>query len=276
MAKLKLWALIGLVLNVVNFLGPFFFWEVFGSYSNNFFLYFAFTQLISSILIYVFIKKRTLILIFSIFGSLSWLLIGIKATTYYTTFASKILVLFGLPQLGAEYEITTIVGKFFYAGLTLSIIILFVSILFLAINNSDLKENSMDRNPFPQQSDYLQVKNWVVRAPGLNDEATSIEALNRLAKSGSIKSKTIIFDVRTNQPYPASQIPGVFSNKSYLVACLLSWFLGVFGVDRFYLGYVGIGLGKLFTLGGFGIWALIDFILIISKKVPDFNGDPLT
>jgi hypothetical protein len=276
MAKLKLLALIGLVLNIVNFLGPFFFWEIFGSYSNNFFMYFAFTQLISSILIYVFIKKRTLILIFTIFGSMSWLLIGIKATTYYTTFASKLLVVFGLPQLGAEYEFATIVGKIFYAGLTISIIILFVLILILAINNSDLKENSMDRNPFPQQSDYLQVKNWIVRAPGLNDEATSIEALNRIAKSGSIKSKTIIFDVRTNQPYPASQIPGVFSNKSYLVACLLSWFLGVFGVDRFYLGYVGIGLGKLFTLGGFGIWALIDFILIISKKVPDFNGDPLT
>ena len=276
MAKLKLLALIGLVLNIVNFLGPFFFWEIFGSYSNNFFMYFAFTQLISSILIYVFIKKRTLILIFTIFGSMSWLLIGIKATTYYTTVASKLLVIFGLPQSGAEYEFTAIVGRFFYAGLTISIIILFVLILILAINNSDLKENNMDRNPFPQQSDYLQVKNWIVRAPGLNDEATSIEALNRLAKSGSIKSKTIIFDVRTNQPYPASQIPGVFSNKSYLVACLLSWFLGVFGVDRFYLGYVGIGLGKLFTLGGFGIWALIDFILIISKKVPDFNGDPLT
>ena len=64
--------------------------------------------------------------------------------------------------------------------------------------------------------------------------------------------------------------------KSFVTALLLSFFLGGLGVDRFYLGYTGIGLGKLFTLGGFGIWALIDFILIISKKVPDSNGDPLT
>jgi hypothetical protein len=133
----------------------------------------------------------------------------------------------------------------------------------------------MNRNPFPQQPDYLQALNWIVRAPGLNEEATSIEALNRLAKSGSIKAKTIIIDARTNQPYPASQVPGIFSNKSYLVTCLLSWFLGVLGVDRFYLGYMGMGLGKLFTLGGLGIWGIIDFILIISKKVPDVNGDPL-
>jgi TM2 domain-containing membrane protein YozV len=57
---------------------------------------------------------------------------------------------------------------------------------------------------------------------------------------------------------------------------LLAWFLGVFGVDRFYLGYTGLGLAKLFTLGGFGIWAFIDFVLIALRKVPDRQGKPLS
>ena len=63
--------------------------------------------------------------------------------------------------------------------------------------------------------------------------------------------------------------------KSWMVALLLSWFLGAFGVDRFYLGYTGLGIAKLLTLGGCGIWALIDFIMIIMNKLPDANGQPL-
>lgn len=60
-------------------------------------------------------------------------------------------------------------------------------------------------------------------------------------------------------------------SKSYLIAFLLSLFLGGLGVDRFYLGYIGTGVLKLLTLGGLGIWSLIDFITIFTnnKKAKD-------
>ena len=75
--------------------------------------------------------------------------------------------------------------------------------------------------------------------------------------------------------YQASQIPGVFSSKSYVTTLLLSFFLGSLGVDRFYLGQTGLGIGKLLTFGGCGIWTLIDFILIAMRKVTDSDGNPL-
>ena len=53
--------------------------------------------------------------------------------------------------------------------------------------------------------------------------------------------------------------------KKWIVALLLSIFLGILGIDRFYMGYIGLGILKLITMGGFGIWWLIDLILIVIK-----------
>ena len=63
--------------------------------------------------------------------------------------------------------------------------------------------------------------------------------------------------------------------KSWMVALLLSIFAGSLGVDRFYLGYIGLGVAKLLTCGGCGIWGLIDIIMIAMDKLPDANGQPL-
>jgi TM2 domain-containing membrane protein YozV len=71
------------------------------------------------------------------------------------------------------------------------------------------------------------------------------------------------------------EIPGVFSDKDWIVTVLLSLFVGVLGIDRFYLGYTGLGILKLVTIGGLGIWALIDLILVIMNRIPDANGLPL-
>jgi TM2 domain-containing membrane protein YozV len=70
-------------------------------------------------------------------------------------------------------------------------------------------------------------------------------------------------------------VPGVFSQKDWLTAVLLSLFVGVFGIDRFYLGYTGLGILKLITCGGLGIWALVDLILIVMERLPDATGLPL-
>jgi len=63
--------------------------------------------------------------------------------------------------------------------------------------------------------------------------------------------------------------------RNFLVAVLLSFFLGVLGADRFYLGYTGLGILKLITAGGCGLWALIDFILILLGKMKDADGNQL-
>jgi hypothetical protein len=78
-------------------------------------------------------------------------------------------------------------------------------------------------------------------------------------------------------PYPPAYGYGQSkqSNKSFLVTWLLSLLLGVFGVDRFYLGKVGTGILKLITFGGFGIWALVDLILVLANKTRDKQGLPL-
>jgi TM2 domain-containing membrane protein YozV len=56
---------------------------------------------------------------------------------------------------------------------------------------------------------------------------------------------------------------------------LINIFLGVFGIHRFYLGYTGIGVVQLLTLGGCGIWSLIDLVLIVTRKLNDAKGRPL-
>ncbi len=52
---------------------------------------------------------------------------------------------------------------------------------------------------------------------------------------------------------------------NWVLVLVMSIFFGSFGVDRFILGHIGLGILKLITFGGFGVWWLIDLILIASK-----------
>ncbi len=68
------------------------------------------------------------------------------------------------------------------------------------------------------------------------------------------------------------QFGNPISPKSRLAAALLAWFLGVIGIHRFYVGKVGTGILMIVTLGGLGIWALIDFIMILVGSFRDKEG----
>ncbi len=63
-----------------------------------------------------------------------------------------------------------------------------------------------------------------------------------------------------------------YSPKSWLATVLLCFFLGGFGVHRFYVGKIGTGILWLLTGGLLGIGALVDFIIILCGGFSDSNG----
>jgi len=62
------------------------------------------------------------------------------------------------------------------------------------------------------------------------------------------------------------------SEKSFVATIILCVLLGGFGVHRFYVGKIGTGIIMLLTLGGLGIWTLIDVIMIAVQKFKDSSG----
>ena len=111
---------------------------------------------------------------------------------------------------------------------------------------------------------------------GAGNALVSVAQLQQMARAGAIQPSTMVQHKDASFPVPVSSLPDVYSNRSYIAALLISWFLGVLGIDRFYLGYTGLGIAKLLTLGGCGVWALIDLVLIAMRKVPDSDGRPLS
>ena len=173
-----------------------------------------------------------------------------------------------------------------FFGFWLSELIVFVGLFVVALlttlknkKNDEIAEQqnliNLTTNESKVGKAMKNVSTWTVRIPGQPENPVDTATLQNWAKSGFVKPDTMVTEVATGYAYQARQIPGIFSSKSYVTALLLSFFFGVFGVDRFYLGHVGVGLGKLFTFGGLGIWALIDFILVATKNVKDSQGVPL-
>lgn len=98
--------------------------------------------------------------------------------------------------------------------------------------------------------------------------------LRRMAADRQITPATMI--TTDGQPWiPIAQIPGIYSSRSRRTAIVLAFFGGVLGMDRFYLGKIGTGLAKLITLGGFGIWWMIDLLGLGARLTTDVNGLPL-
>jgi len=76
------------------------------------------------------------------------------------------------------------------------------------------------------------------------------------------------------QQYGSSN-PNTTEQKDWLTTLLLCLFLGGLGVHRFYTGHTAIGVVQLITLGGCGIWSLVDLIMIITGSFKDAAGQPL-
>jgi len=80
---------------------------------------------------------------------------------------------------------------------------------------------------------------------------------------------------RCGTPQPAIA-RGSTSERRILPALLLCFFLGVFGAHRFYAGKIGTGILELLTVGGLGIWWLVDLILIVTGSFRDSDGQKIT
>ena len=116
---------------------------------------------------------------------------------------------------------------------------------------------------------------WLVRLQGGTEMPIDPLTLAQMARDRLISPETPVRDPDTEVVYTAGQIPGIFSPKNWVAALVLSVFLGYLGVDRFYLGRVGLGILKLLTFGGYGIWWLIDIVLVATKSARDSSGRPV-
>lgn len=101
---------------------------------------------------------------------------------------------------------------------------------------------------------------------------------NILVKLGLSKAKTpVLADDKagiTNKTINniKSEAPVSSGGKSQLVAALLCFFVGGIGIHRFYLGYTWQGIVQILTLGGLGIWTLIDFVRILMGTLEPKDG----
>jgi hypothetical protein len=116
---------------------------------------------------------------------------------------------------------------------------------------------------------------FMIQRMGTEEGPYTFMDLQIQVRNGQLKSDSL---VRKDEGhwFPAKEVPGLFSEKQWLVALLLSVFVGTLGIDRMYVGHVGLGIVKLITCGGLGVWYLIDIILFATGKVTDSRGLPLS
>ena len=291
------WALVALVAwnSVISMtLG-----KIIGWY-DKFYIFSAFNfpfliALIFSVLAAILQRQSMLRLVFTLLTFLSFIvgIVRIVSHNFYDDYLRSLLSSFGFPISPDGFplylhSIDKLVIFSMFNGIASIAIVILVILNLVGIktskplgeiqtpfNNPTIALPEKENNTMTQAVNNSQGAQWLVKLPGQPDNSVDTPTLQMWARSGLIRPETLIVEVSSGMSYAASQIPGVFSTKSYVTALLLSFFVGTFGADRFYLGQTGLGIGKLLTLGGCGIWTLIDFILIAMRKVTDAQGNPL-
>jgi len=121
------------------------------------------------------------------------------------------------------------------------------------------------------EMDFLMSSNEesIILAQSLSVIPTFKVSSAKLALQSNKFLQKEITEVKAEAPVMAKPNGG----KSQLTALLICIFVGVLGIHRFYLGYTGIGIIQLLTLGGCGIWALIDLIMIITGDLKPNGGE---
>jgi len=122
----------------------------------------------------------------------------------------------------------------------------------------------------PTLLQFEEKKQVTVQTVRIENERNGGEILTAKLSQSSRKAKQEF--KATAKQAPTQKKKNAGGSKSQLTALILCFFFGMIGVHRFYLGYPVIGIIQILTLGGFGIWALIDLILIITGDLQPKNG----
>jgi TM2 domain-containing membrane protein YozV len=77
------------------------------------------------------------------------------------------------------------------------------------------------------------------------------------------------------QPMQAQEMQQMNSDKDWMITLILAILVGGLGIDRFYSGSILLGVLKLVTFGGLGLWWLIDLIMLVTGSYKDGNGNPI-
>ncbi|MCS6968953.1 MAG: TM2 domain-containing protein [Cytophagales bacterium] len=88
-----------------------------------------------------------------------------------------------------------------------------------------------------------------------------------------VNHSSAVFFKKTKKHFAKPEKQQTANDKSWIVTVLLCFFLGGLGIHRFYLGYIWQGVVQLLTLGGLGIWLLVDFIRILLRKLKPKDGE---
>lgn len=121
---------------------------------------------------------------------------------------------------------------------------------------------------------------YFISIMGQEQGPLDVNQMRQMAVHGQLRGDVPVRSVDHPNVFPAKHVPGLFSDREWLVTLLLAIFVGWLGVDRFYLGHIGLGVAKIIVCVvtcGFGgaIWQVVDIILIATRKMKDSQGRPL-